>query len=188
MERLEGYIVPLHKELIEGAQGGNATAQYKLYNLYQKAMFNVALRITGDEMDAEDALQEAFISAFKNIRQYRAEASFGAWLKRIVINKALTLVKKRQYFELEDEEAIEENSYNDLEPVAEANLQVEHIRKMVQLLPDGFRTVLSLYLFEGYDHSEIADIMGITVSTSKSQFNRAKKKLREMINQEAKNG
>lgn len=139
-------------------------------------------------MDAEDALQDAFVSAFQHMDQYREEASFGAWLKRIVINKSLTLIKKKRRWESEDEVSETEEPYYEWEPVAEKQMQVAQVRSAMEHLPDGFRTVLSLYLFEGYDHGEIAEILGITVSTSKSQYNRAKKKLREMIHKEVKYG
>lgn len=184
---MEGQAVPLHREIILQAQSGDSSAHFKLYKLYHKAMYNVALRITGQEMDAEDALQEAFVSAFQHMDQYREDASFGAWLKRIVINKSLTLVKRRSKWEFTDETAEAAVIY-EWDNIPATEMQVERIRRAVQLLPDGFRAVLSLYLFEGYDHAEIAEILDITVSTSKSQFNRAKKKLREMIYTEVKYG
>ena len=150
-------------------------------------MYNVALRITGEDMDAEDVLQDAFVSAFKNLSQYREDASFGAWLKRIVINKSLNLVKKRNRLAFEVSETAGEAVY-EWEDVPDHQMEVAAIKEAIKKLPDGFRAVLTLYLFEGYDHTEIAEIMGITVSTSKSQFNRAKKKLREMIHMEVKYG
>ena len=150
-------------------------------------MYNVALRITGEDMDAEDVLQDAFVSAFKNLSQYREDASFGAWLKRIVINKSLNLVKKRNRLAFEVSETAGEVVY-EWEDVPDHQMEVAAIKEAIKKLPDGFRAVLTLYLFEGYDHTEIAEIMGITVSTSKSQFNRAKKKLREMIHMEVKYG
>lgn len=143
-------------------------------------MYNVSYRITGREADAEDALQEAFISAFKNLGSYRADATFGAWLKRIVVNKAINILKKRRHewmpeneqWDMAEEE--EPGNYKD-------GLSIEQVKKAIEELPDGYRTVLSLYLLEGYDHQEIAEIMGITESTSKSQLNRAKRKLREKL-------
>lgn len=143
-------------------------------------MFNVSYRITGSFDDAEDALQEAFISAFRNLDAYRGDATFGGWLKRIVVNKSINLLKQRKH------EAIPENENWDVaETVAEGEymegLSVEKVRDAIQQLPDGYRTVLSLYLLEGYDHQEIAEILGISESTSKSQLNRAKGKLREHL-------
>jgi RNA polymerase sigma factor (sigma-70 family) len=143
-------------------------------------MYNVSYRITGREEDAEDALQEAFISAFKNLESYRGDATFGAWLKRIVVNKAINIVKKRreelmpEYAQLDVAEEEENIEYRE-------GLTVERVRDAIQQLPDGYRSVLTLYLLEGYDHQEIAEIMSISESTSKSQLNRAKNKLREFL-------
>jgi len=143
-------------------------------------MYNVGYRITGNEEDAEDVLQEAFVSAFKNLNNYRGDSSFGSWVKKIVINKAINLLKKRKW------ELMPENEEFDVpaeEPEQEyrPELQVETVRNAIMQLPDGYRSVLSMYLLEGYDHQEIAEIMGITESTSKSQLNRAKAKLRELL-------
>lgn len=143
-------------------------------------MYNVCYRITGNEDDAADALQEAFISAFANLDSYRAEATFGAWLKRIAVNKSITLLKKRK------DEIIPEDEEKDLPEEVEVTeevdgLTVERIKKAMEKLPDGYRAVLSLYLLEGYDHQEIAAIMKISESTSKSQLNRAKTKLRDLL-------
>ena len=184
---MEGQAVPLHRDLIERSLKGESAAQFELYRLYHKAMYNVSLRITGDEMDAEDILQESFVSAFKNLSQYREDASFGAWLKRIVINRSLNLVKKRNRLTFEESDEMTESVY-EWQDVPDHQLEVAVIKEAIKQLPDGFRAVLTLYLFEGYDHAEIAEIMGITVSTSKSQFNRAKKKLREMIHKEVQYG
>ena len=142
-------------------------------------MFNVCFRIVNDREDAEDVLQDAFITAFKNLKSYKGDASFGAWLKRIMINMSINFVKKKhldtlsldeQYENIREEESTHEQVYS-----------VEAIHKAIQQLPDGYRMVFSLYLLEGYDHGEIAEILNITESTSKSQYNRSKVKLRELI-------
>lgn len=178
-------VVNIHQHLIDGCRNGSAEAQYQLYKLYSKAMFNVAWRIANSQADAEDILQESFLSAFRNIHSYKGEAAFGAWLKRIVVNKAINLIRKRR-LELSSIE-IEEVDVAD-EPAQENDpellLTVERIKKAIPKLPDGFRLVLSLYLLEGYDHREIGEILGISESTSKSQFNRAKNKLREILKSE----
>ncbi len=160
---------------------GDQDAHYRLYKLYSKGMYNVAYRIVGNEDDASDALQEAFISAFRNLDSYRADATFGAWIKRIVVNKSITALQRRKF------EPIPENDRWDVAeeemPMAYADeLTVDRVKKGIEQLPDGYRSVLSLYLLEGYDHQEIGDIMGISESTSKSQLNRAKAKLRELLN------
>lgn len=170
----------MHEDLIARCKTGDRDAHFRLYKLYSRSMYNVSYRITGREADAEDALQEAFISAFKNLGSYRADATFGAWLKRIVVNKAINILKKRrhewmpesEHWDVAEEEA--PGNYKD-------GLSIEQVKKAIEELPDGYRSVLSLYLLEGYDHQEIAEIMGITESTSKSQLNRAKGKLREKL-------
>jgi RNA polymerase sigma-70 factor (ECF subfamily) len=143
-------------------------------------MYNVGYRITGNEEDAEDVLQESFISVVRNLESYRADASFGSWLKKIVINKAINVLKKRKWELMPEDKEFdvpEEESEQEYLP----SLSVEKVREAIHLLPDGYRSVLSLYLLEGYDHQEIAEIMNITESTSKSQLNRAKNKLRELL-------
>jgi len=177
---LESQVQNIHADLIERCRLGEREAYYKVYKLYSKAMFNVSFRITGREDDAEDVLQEGFISAFKNLESYRGDSSFGAWLKKIVVNKAITVLNKRRMEplpELEDWDIPEEDEAFEYG----GGLTVELVKKAMLQLPDGYRSVLSLYLLEGYDHQEIAEIMGITESTSKSQLNRAKSKLRELL-------
>lgn len=170
----------MHDELIARCSAGDRSAYYKLYKLYARSMYNVSYRITGNTADAEDAVQEAFISAFRSLKNYRAEATFGAWLKRIVVNKAINILKKRKH---EWMDGVEEFGVVEEEPAAEyrEELTVDRVRKAIEELPDGYRSVLSLYLLEGYDHQEIAEIMDITESTSKSQLNRAKARLREKL-------
>ena len=145
-------------------------------------MFNVAYRITRSEPEAEDVLQEAFISAFRNLDKYRGDATFGAWFKRIVVNKAINALNKNKHETIPDDderwdvaEEIDTTEYRE-------GLTVERVRQGIEKLPDGYRTVLSLYLMEGYDHQEIGQIMGISESTSKSQLNRARTKLKEILN------
>ena len=143
-------------------------------------MYNVSLRITGREEDAEDAVQEAFISAFRNLGSYRADATFGAWLKRIVVNKSINVLRMRKHELLPDAEQWDV-AQEETMPDYREELTVGRVKTAIEDLPDGYRTVLSLYLLEGYDHQEIAEIMGISESTSKSQLNRAKGKLREKL-------
>ena len=172
-----------HEAVIARCKRGDRKAQYEIYKLYSKAMYNVALRITEDTLEAEDVLQEAFLTAFDKIESYRNEATFGAWLKRIVVNVALNQVRRRKYqfADIEGNEDYEDNTPKQTEVEEDMSYQAEQILKAISALPDGFRIVFSLYLLEGYDHQEIAEILGISVSTSKSQYNRAKKKLQEML-------
>lgn len=178
---MDQQVFNIHDELIERCKAGDRNAHYRLYKLYSRAMFNVCYRITGSEEDAEDALQEAFISAFRNLESYRGDAAFGAWLKRIAINKAINILKKKRH-EFIGEDGEWDIPEEETPPsYREGELTVERVRKAIEQLPDGYRSVLSLYLLEGYDHQEIAEIMGISESTSKSQLNRAKNKLRELL-------
>ena len=170
----------MHEELIALCKAGDRDAYYRLYKLYSRSMYNVSYRITGREEDAEDALQEAFISAFRNLASYRADATFGAWLKRIVVNKSINVLKKRKLEWLPENDEWDVSEEQQTSDYRE-ELTVDRVKKAIEELPDGYRSVLSLYLLEGYDHQEIAEIMGISESTSKSQLNRAKGKLREKL-------
>ncbi|MCS7019433.1 MAG: RNA polymerase sigma factor [Cytophagales bacterium] len=174
-----------HQALIEACRQGDSHAQYRLYSLYAKAMYNTCLRITGNTAMAEDALQETFLTAFQKIDNYRGAASFGAWLKRIAINAAINHTRKWKREWLADEplaDIPEETPETD----EELPLKIALVQQAIQQLPDGFRIVFSLYAIEGYEHSEIADILGISVSTSKTQYSRAKAKLQKILLQKRK--
>lgn len=170
----------IHREIIELSKAGNSKAQYQLYKLYSKAMYNICLRMMNNNEDAEDVLQESFTEAFFKLDSFRYESSFGAWLKRVVINKCINKINKKKInMVLTDNiPEITEETNDDLNTV---KLNVKDIQKAMEQLPDGYRVIFSLYLLEGYDHSEIAQIMGITESTSKSQYSRAKQKIKELL-------
>lgn len=175
----------IHASLIAGCKAFDPHSQREIYRLYSKAMLNTAFRIVGARQDAEDVIQEAFISAFHHIERYREEATFGAWLKRIVINKALTHIRKNgRMMPLEEDfdVAMEETA------LPTEGISIDQVREAILELPDGFRTVLSLYLLEGYDHVEISEILGISVSTSKTQYMRAKEKLKMILQQQKEPG
>lgn len=177
----------IHENLVNECRRGNRKAQFRLYELYSKAMFNTAYRITGNREEAEDMLQEAFTDCFRNIGSYRTESTFGAWLKTIVINRCISRIRKRETelvyiddysrHEVSEEES-PETTWPDQTVIARA----------VERLPDGYRVVLSLYLLEGYDHTEIAGILGISESTSKTQYLRAKDKLRKILSTKHRDG
>lgn len=171
----------IHKEIIELSKKGNRRAQYELYSLYSRALFNVCMRILNRREEAEDALQEAFTSIFDKLDTFRYESSFGAWAKRIVVNTCINkLNKKAPDLFLFDE--IPDSNYDNEEPdLSEVRLQAEKIRLAIFGLPEGYRVVLSLYLLEGYDHKEIADILGISESTSKTQYRKARIKVKEIL-------
>ena len=160
---------------------GNMSAYRLLYERYNKAMFNTALRIVNNVSDAEDILQESFIDAFIGLRSFENRSTFGAWLKRIVIFKSISFLKN-QRLSFTDMGmvvgfAADEDTYNE----SDILYTVENIKQVMQKMPDGYRTVLSLYLFEGYDHDEIALILDVAKSTVRTQYIRAKQKLLQML-------
>lgn len=169
----------IHQDLINGCISGDQKAQFQIYKLYYKAMYNTSLRIVSDTMEAEDVMQEAFLSAFEKIETYSGTVSFGAWLKRIVINRSLDILNKQKAI-FEDIDTHHELEYvADDKNYEQAGLDVkaEEVRNAINKLPSGYRIILSLYLLEGYDHNEIGEILEISSSTSRSQLSRAKQKL-----------
>lgn len=168
----------IHQEIIDQCREGSPKAQFQLYKLYYRPMYSICMRIINNETEAEDVMQEAFLNAFRKIDTYKGEVSFGAWLKKIVINRSLDVLKKRKVkFEEINEKTNQIVDYQ--METKEVNVQV--IKDAIQKLPDGYRVVLSLYLIEGYDHEEISEILGISNSNSRTQYLRAKSKLRELL-------
>lgn len=180
-KQLETQYQNIHHDLVERCRKGDTKAQFELYKLYYKPMYNVCLRMLGSQVDAEDAMQEAFLSAFTRIDSYQGVVSFGAWLKKIVINRSLDYLKKRKVKFEELNEKIPDEAPVTLDI---SEIQMEKLKKAIQQLPDSYRVVLTLYLLEGYDHEEIAQILGITNVASRTQFLRAKLKLRELLKKE----
>lgn len=166
---------------MQACHNGNRNAQFELYKLYANAMYNVALRIVNNTDEAEDVLQESFLDAFRRLADFRGETTFGLWLKQIVVNRSINYLRKRkaELVSLDDVE-VEDEEQKDEESVV---LKVETVRLAMAELAEGYRVVLSLYLFEGYDHEEIAHILKITENTSRTQYMRAKKKLYGILEQ-----
>lgn len=168
--------------LIAACKQGHAASYQALYNRYAKAMYNTSLRIVNNTADAEDILQEAFTDAFRSLDTFECEAAFGSWLKRIVVNKAINKVKrdKRQWVALDDSPAtqLQQDEGIDEEDFA---WQVDEIKKAIQALPDGYRTILCLHLLENYKHHEIGAMLNISASTVRTQYIRAKNKLVQLI-------
>jgi RNA polymerase sigma-70 factor (ECF subfamily) len=135
----------------------------------------------GSEGEAEDALQEAFIDIFRRLDTFREESSLGAWIKRIVINHCLNVFKKRKITFVEMAEKLTEIPEVEYVDEEETMYEVKRVKDAIMKLPDGYRQVLTLYLFEGYDHGEIGEIMGIQETGSKSQYSRGRAKLREIL-------
>ena len=174
MDNINIYI---HAPIIEDCRRGDSKAQFRLYNLYSKAMYNLACRILNNREDAEDILQETFIECFRNLSTFRFESTFGAWLKKILVNKCINHLKKKK-IDLTLYETLPDKAY---EEENETIYSTQKIFKGIEMLADGYRVILTLYLLEGYDHSEISQILGISESTSKSQYSRAKEKLRTLL-------
>ena len=172
----------LHSTLVRQSMDGDRLAQYQLYQLYSKAMFNICYRMMNSREEAEDMLQEAFADAFASLHRFRGDSTFGAWLKRIVINKCINELKRRKVdLELRDDIGRFEGAHEDTSHHKDLQLEVARVMEAVKQLPDGYRVIFSLYLLEGYDHREIAEILEITESTSKSQYMRAKKKIKQLL-------
>ncbi len=177
----------IHDNLINECRRGNRKAQFRLYELYSKAMFNTAYRITGNREEAEDMLQEAFTDCFRNIGSYRMDSTFGAWLKTIVINRCISRLRKREA-ELVLVSDYSRHEMQEEQPGETPWPDMSVIARAVEKLPDGYRVVLSLYLLEGYDHAEISQILGISESTSKTQYSRGKDKLKKIISSMHRDG
>lgn len=168
-----------HRDLIDRCKEGRRDAQFELYRLYSRAMYNTALRMVQNSHDAEDLLQAIFVEVFSKLDTFRFESSLGAWIKRITINKCINFLKSRRQIFTELSPA--SDRWEDPEPDSDVAYNVERINKAIHGLPDGYRVVFTLYAVEGYDHEEISHILGITEATSKSQYSRAKSKLRDML-------
>ena len=180
--RLELTEPIIHDELVERCKRGDSRAFETIYQKYAKAMYNTSLRIVNHTGDAEDVMQEAFTDAFRSLGDFHYKSTFGAWLKRIVINKSINQLRKRKMDLIDIEKTNIGNVPEEDGPdEQELQLKVEDIKKAVALLPNGYRTVLTLYLFEGYDQEEIADILGVSHATVRTQYMRAKKKLLQYI-------
>jgi RNA polymerase sigma factor (sigma-70 family) len=179
MANVDAAFRNIHQDIIDGCKVGDQKAQFQIYKLYYKAMFNTSLRIVNDTMEAEDIMQESFLSAFEKIETYSGTVSFGAWLKKIVINRSLDILNKRKgiFEDIEEHAGIRDYSSEENAQKEELDVRVEEVKDAINKLPDGYRIILSLYLLEGYDHDEIAEILAITSSTSRSQLSRAKQKL-----------
>ncbi len=166
--------------LVKQVKRNDVVAMRTIYDLFSKEMMAVSCRITNNLQDAEDIIQEGFLTSFQKIDQLKDEAKYGGWLKQIIINKSLASLKKRVNFqdlgeiELSEEMEEDQNWYQ--------GISFEKIKNAIQDLPDGSRQVFSLYLLENYKHKEIAEMLNISVSTSKSQYRYALKLLKEKLN------
>ena len=166
--------------LIEKCKNNDSRAQMQLYDQYCKAMFNTAYNFVKDDDIAQDVMQEAFIKAFKKIESFSGEATFGAWLKRIVVNQSLDYIKKQKIQTVELNDNIVYMA--DEEPLeVDAEIKLSAIYKCIEELPQKCKNVVKLYLIEGYDHQEVAQILEISEVASRSQLSRGKSKLKELL-------
>jgi RNA polymerase sigma factor (sigma-70 family) len=182
---VKGEELNIHRDLIIRSQQHDSIAQAKLYQHYARAMYNICRRMMGDEEEAKDVLQDAFIDAFHHLPNLREISTFSAWIKRIVVNKCINAIRKKKLIVAELDENIE--YFEEEDDFEYTQYKAAQILDAVECLPDGCKTVLNLYLFDGYDHKEIAQILGITESASKAQYCKAKGRIRNILDQNAKN-
>ncbi|HPF51302.1 MAG TPA: sigma-70 family RNA polymerase sigma factor [Draconibacterium sp.] len=167
------------QKLVRLCKKNDAKAQYKLYKQYSKGMYNLALRMTGDQNEAEDILQDAFIKAFQEVHKLKNEKAFGGWLRRIVVNHCIDSTRKKKLVFIEMEKIKDQHTEMD---GVEESIDPGLIHAMIKKLPDGAREILVLRALEGYKHAEIGEQLGISESTAKTQYFRAKQLLAKMLN------
>ena len=172
----------LENGIIDRCRKGESKAQYQLYKLYYKAMFNTCLRIVNNRIDAEDIMQESFLTAYEKLNTFSNENNFGAWIKRIVINKSVDYLKKRKMDFCEIGEISDDFDLNETWNLNEDKLKkIEQIKNAMNQLPEKYRVVLSLFLFEGFDHEEISQVLEIGQSHSRTLLSRGKQKLLDKL-------
>ena len=175
-------IIPLFQSedsLVRACQQGDPKAQRRVYERYSARMLSLCGRYLPDEFEAEEAMIEGFMKVFDRIGQFKMEGSFEGWIRRIMVNESLMYLRSKKA-------AGWQANYDDVEygvePVAAAtDLEANELHRLVQQLPTGYRTVFNLYAIEGYNHAEIAESLGISESTSKSQLHRARALLQEWV-------
>ena len=168
--------------LLEACRKGNQIAQMQIYDKYCKAMFTIACRYLNNEEDAKDVIQEGFLKAFVNISSYKPEATFGAWLKRIIVNQCLDVLKKRK-IEFSDEaiealQLVEDDNWD-----FDNSISKSEILNAIEQLNQKYKIVVQLYLIEGYDHQEISEILDLPIKTSRTHLRRGKQKLQDLLKQ-----
>jgi RNA polymerase sigma factor (sigma-70 family) len=166
--------------LVERCKSSDKNAQLQLYSAYYKAMYNSAYRILKDSFEAEDIMQEAFLTAFTKMHTYKGEVTFGAWLKRIVINKSLTQLKKNNRYEEVKMEVIPKDEAEN-EVLNYKGLNPKNVLNSLHSLKDNYRIVLTLHLIEGFDYEEIAQVLKYTNENVRTTVSRAKKKLKQVL-------
>ena len=165
--------------LIENCIKGDRKHQKALYELYSPKLLSICIKYTKNQMDAEDVLQDGFVKLFNNLHKFKGEGSFEGWIRRIFVNTAIEHLRRKKCASIGCEYV--ENSVSDKQPTALDNLYKKDLLKSTRTLSNGYQTVFNLYAIEGFTHKEIADKLGISESTSKSQFSRAKALLRTIV-------
>jgi RNA polymerase sigma factor (sigma-70 family) len=166
--------------LIIECVNGNPRAQRLLFDKFARKMFSVCLRYAKNEEQAEDVLQDGFVKVFVKLKDFKSEGSLEGWIRRIMVNTALDQIRKnnKQLGDTNIDDVGYKIENNDF--IVE-NMMAEDLMKMVQAMPDGYKVVFNMFAIEGYSHSEIADTLGISENTSKSQYSRARAYLRERL-------
>ena len=166
-------------DLINGCRRGEKHAQERLFDLYSRRMYGICLRYVKNTMQAEDVLVMAFTKIFERINQFKGEGSFEGWIRRIIVNEALTSLRRNRAMMIETdlEYADREPDYDRLSD----HLEAEDLLKMIAKLPPGYRVVFNMYAIDGFSHKEIGEQLGITENTSKSQLSRARTYLQKLL-------
>ena len=166
--------------LLKGCLSNNATAQRELYNKYSSKMLSVCYRYAHNREDAEDMLQEGFIKVFLQIHTFENRGAFEGWIRRIIVHTCINILKKNKKFN-ESVDIIHATGIQVREESIPAIIQAKQVVECIRMLPIGYRTVLNLYAVEGYSHREIAGMLDIEESTSRSQYTRAKAMLEDIL-------
>ena len=178
---LESAYINIHQDVIDACKAGDRNAQFRIYKLYYKAMYNTSLRIVNDTMEAEDIMQESFLQAFRRIDSYTGEGSFGSWLKRIVTNKSLDAIRKRKNIISIENENLEFPDIAEESREEEIELQVAGVKEAIAELPEEYRIIITLFLLERYSHEEISEMLNITNNLSRTRLVRAKQKILKIL-------
>ena len=177
---MSAQLIDIHQDLIRKCRENDKDAQFKVYKFYFKTMYNTSLRIVRNTAEAEDIMQDSFLDAFKKIGSYSGEGNFGGWLRRIVVNNSLDALKKKNtdlsFDEVHMDVVEEQDNQND-----EIEYKVDEIKKAVEKLSEENRVIISLFLFEGYDHEEISQILDISYNASRTRYSRARKRLLKVL-------
>ncbi len=171
----------VNEQLIEACARGKIKAQKELYEKFSPMLYAICLRYANSTFEAEDVLQESFVKIFGHIAQYEHTGSFVAWLKKIVVNTAITNYHKNKKYQLKTDYDFYLEKHDDVYEYNTADFTMEELLLVIQELSPGYKLVFNLYAIEGYKHREIAEMLKIDINTSKSQYSRAKKILQEKL-------